>query len=75
MKATNKSNHLKLIGRHALSKIFKKSKFIFGKIAVGKKQSAILVKNPSQVRFTGKLTQKIVKLCRIPSAQKLLLST
>ena len=44
MKATNKSNHLKLIGRHALSKIFKKSKFIFGKIAVGKKQSAILVK-------------------------------
>ena len=58
MKATNKSNHLKLIGRHALSKIFKKSKFIFGKIAVGKKQSAILVKKSFASTFHWKANTK-----------------
>ena len=40
-------------------------KFVFGKIAVGKKQPATFKKTPSQVPFTGKLTKIIVKFCRI----------
>ena len=57
VKAINKRSHLKMISRYFLSKIKKnlKKKFIFVKIAVGKEQPAILIK----------LTQKIVKFCRI----------
>ena len=42
MEAINESRHLKVIGRHFLSKIEKNpaEEFIFGKIAVGKKQPA-----------------------------------
>ena len=40
-------------------------KFIFGKTAVGKTACNFNKKIPSQGTFTGKLTQKIVKLCRI----------
>ena len=56
-----------MIGRHFLSKILKnlQKKFIFGKIAVGKEQPVTLIKITSQLPFTGKLAQKIVKFCCI----------
>ena len=67
MKAIKKSSHLKVIDRQFLLKLKKilQKKFIFGNIAVGKKQPATLEKNTFANTFHWKLTQKIVKLCRI----------
>ena len=60
-KAINKSSYLKVIGRHFLWKIKKKTlqkKFIFGKIAVGKKTACNFSKKSTSGTFHWKTNTK-----------------